>query len=98
MDINQTRTLNYKIAKDNNDEKYMCPLQLDVIERCLILWTNKDDIVYSPFSGIGSEGYGALNLKRKFIGSELKESYYKQSVIFLNEIERNFENNINDLF
>ena len=98
MDINQTRTLNYRIAKDKDDEKHLCPLQLDAIERCLILWSNKEDIVYSPFCGIGSEGYASLNLKRKFIGSELKESYYKKSVEFLSEIEQSSKNNLNDLF
>jgi len=76
MDINQTRTLNAKLARDNEDERHMCPLQLDVIERCLELWTNPGDTVLSPFAGIGSEGYCALKMGRKFIGTELKTSYY----------------------
>ena len=76
MDINPSRTLQYRCARDNNDERHICPLQLDVIERAVELWSAKDDIVFSPFSGIGSEGYTALKMGRRFIGSELKESYY----------------------
>ena len=76
-DINQGRTLNKLPARDENDEKHMCPLQLDVIERCIHLWTNKDDLVFSPFTGIGSEGYCAVRMGRRFIGSELKRSYWE---------------------
>lgn len=76
-DINQSRTLNKLPARDENDEKHMCPLQLDVIERCIHLWTNPGDLVFSPFTGIGSEGYCAVKMGRRFIGSELKESYWK---------------------
>jgi len=76
MDIRQTRTLNEKLARENNDERHMCPLQLDVIERCLELWTNPGDLVLSPFAGIGSEGYCSLQMGRKFIGTELKKSYF----------------------
>lgn len=75
-DINQGRTLNKMPARDENDEKHMCPLQLDVIERCIHLWTNKDDVVFSPFTGIGSEGYCAIKMGRKFIGTELKPQYF----------------------
>lgn len=75
-DINQSRTLNKLPARDENDEKHMCPLQLDVIERCIHLWTNPNDLVFSPFTGIGSEGYCAVKMGRRFIGSELKESYW----------------------
>ncbi len=77
MDINQTRVLNYQVARDGQDEKHICPLQLDVIERCIALWSNPGDIVYSPFTGIGSEGYCAVKMGRKFVGCELKESYYR---------------------
>lgn len=77
MDINQTRTLQFQNARDNNDERHICPLQLDVIERAMQLWTADDDVVFSPFTGIGSEGYVALQMGRKFIGTELKESYFK---------------------
>ena len=75
-DINQGRTLNKLPARDENDEKHMCPLQLDVIERCIHLWTNKDDLVFSPFTGIGSEGYTAIKMGRRFVGTELKPQYW----------------------
>ena len=79
MDIQQTRVLNVRSARDAQDEKHLCPLQLDVIERAVTLWSNPGDLVYSPFTGIGSEGVGSLQLGRRFIGSELKESYFKQA-------------------
>jgi DNA modification methylase len=79
MDIRQTNVLNVRAARCPSDEKHLCPLQLDVIERAVTLWSNPGDLVYSPFAGIGSEGVGALTLNRRFIGSELKESYFKQS-------------------
>ena len=79
MTVDQGRVLNRDGARDNNDERHICPLQLDVIERAIELWSNEGDTVYSPFTGIGSEGVGALSLDRKFIGSELKESYFKQA-------------------
>jgi len=79
MDIQQTNTLNVRMAKENKDEKHLCPLQLDLIERALILWSNPGDVVLSPFMGIGSEGFMSTKLKRKFIGVELKESYWKQA-------------------
>lgn len=75
-DINQGRTLNKLPARDENDEKHMCPLQLDVIERCIHLWTNRGDLVFSPFTGIGSEGYCAVKMGRRFIGTELKPQYW----------------------
>jgi DNA modification methylase len=78
MDINQTNTLNVRIAKENKDEKHLCPLQLDLIERALVLWSNPGDVVLSPFMGIGSEGVVSLKLGRKFVGVELKESYWRQ--------------------
>lgn len=77
FDIDQGRTLNKLPARDENDEKHMCPLQLDVIERCIHLWTNKGDLVFSPFTGIGSEGYTAVKMGRKFIGTELKPIYWE---------------------
>jgi DNA modification methylase len=76
-DIDQGRTLNKLPARDENDEKHMCPLQLDVIERCIHLWTNAGDVVFSPFAGIGSEGYCAIKMGRKFIGTELKPQYWE---------------------
>lgn len=83
MTVDQGRVLNRDGARDNADEKHICPLQLDVIERGIELWSNPGDLVYSPFTGIGSEGYGALNLGRRFIGSELKESYFNQACLNL---------------
>ena len=76
-DINQSRTLNKLPARDDNDEKHMCPLQLDVIERCIHLWTNPGELVFSPFTGIGSEGYCAVKMGRRFIGAELKPQYWE---------------------
>jgi DNA modification methylase len=77
MDIDQTNVLNVEQARDDEDEKHMCPLQLDLIERSLTLWSNPGDVVLSPFAGIASEGVGALRISRKFVGVELKESYFK---------------------
>lgn len=80
MDINRTRVLNVEIARDDKDERHMCPLQLDVIERAVTLWSNPGDVVFSPFGGVGSEGVGSLQLGRRFLGVELKESYFKRAV------------------
>jgi len=80
MDIRQTRTLNYKVARERNDERHICPLQLDVIERGVTLWSKKGDLVLSPFAGIGSEGYCALKMGRRFIGIELKPAYFNVAV------------------
>lgn len=75
-DINQTKTLNVKLARDERDERHICPLQLDTIGRCLELWSNRGDTILSPYAGIGSEGYESLKMERKFIGIELKDSYF----------------------
>lgn len=80
MDINPSRTLNYRDGRDEDDERHICPLQLDVIERGLALWSKPGDLVFSPFTGIGSEGYCAVKAGRKFIGSELKKSYYELAI------------------
>lgn len=80
MDINPSNTLQKESAREEKDERHICPLQLDVIHRALDLWTNEGDTVLSPFAGIGSEGYEALRMGRKFIGVELKGSYYSQAV------------------
>lgn len=85
MDINPSDTLQYRSAREHDDERHICPLQLEVIRRGIALWTNPDDIVLSPFMGIGSEGYVALELGRKFVGIELKRSYYEQAVKNLSE-------------
>lgn len=88
FDINQTRVLNYQIAKDAADSKHICPLQLDVIERCIELWTNPGDVVYSPFAGVGSEGYEAVRKGRRFVGAELKEGYFRWAIRYLEEAEQ----------
>jgi DNA modification methylase len=80
MDINPSDTLQYMSAREHDDERHICPLQLEVIERGVMLWTNPGDIVLSPFMGIGSEGYVAVGMGRRFVGAELKASYFKQAV------------------
>lgn len=77
FDIRQSNTLNRKLAREKSDERHICPLQLDLIERLLFLWSIPGDVVFSPFTGIGSEGYVARTMSRKFIGSELKRSYFE---------------------
>jgi DNA modification methylase len=91
MDIDQGNTLSYMQARDSNDERHICPLQLDVIERCIELWSNPGDIVLSPFAGIGSEGYVAVTRGRRFIGVELKPSYYEVAVKNLRAAESESE-------
>lgn len=88
MDIQQTNVLNGKLAREDKDERHLCPLQLDLIERCIRLWSNPNDVVFSPFMGIGSEGWVALKAGRRFIGTELKSSYFKHAVRHLEEAER----------
>jgi hypothetical protein len=80
MDIRQSHTLNKTAAREESDEKHICPLQLDVIERCITLWSNPGDVVATPFMGIGSEVFQALRMGRRAIGCELKESYFRQAV------------------
>lgn len=80
MDINQTRTLQYRNARDEKDEVHISPLQLDVIERCIDLWSLPGETVLTPFLGIGSEVYCAVEMGRKGIGFELKPSYFAQAV------------------
>jgi hypothetical protein len=78
-DINPSETLQYQSAREERDERHVCPLQLEVIRRAVRLWSNPDDVVWSPFAGIGSEGYVALQEGRRFVGAELKRSYYEQA-------------------
>lgn len=87
MDINQTRTLQYRGGRDEKDEVHISPLQLDVIERCIDLWSAPGETVLTPFLGIGSEVYCAVEMGRKAIGMELKPSYFSQAVRNLNDLE-----------
>jgi DNA modification methylase len=79
MDINPSNTLQHRSARADEDERHICPLQLDVIERGLQMWSNEGDIVLSPFMGIASEGYMAIKHRRRFVGIELKDTYYEQA-------------------
>jgi DNA modification methylase len=78
-DIDPSDTLQFRSAREHDDERHICPLQLEVIRRCIDLWTNPGDVVLSPFAGIGSEGFVAIEEGRRFIGVELKRSYYEQA-------------------
>lgn len=86
-DIRMQRVLPYQDCKDPDDEKHVHPLQLDVIERAIVLRSNPGEIVLTPFAGVGSEVYGAVRLGRKAIGAELKPSYYRQMVANLNSVD-----------
>lgn len=86
MDVQQTNVLNAKISRKNG-EPHICPLQLDLIERCIELWSNPDDVVCDPFNGVGSTGYQALKQGRKYVGCELKPEYFKAAIEFLDEAE-----------
>lgn len=97
-DINQSDTLNGKLAREDQDERHVAPLQLPVIERCVELWTNPNDIVLDPFSGIGSTGYQSILMGRRYIGIELKESYYNLSVKNLQAAEAQKELQPTSLF
>ena len=94
MDINPSNTLQRTSAREEKDEKHICPLQLDVIKRGINLWTNPNDIVFTPFMGIGSEVYQALKMGRRGIGIELKESYYNQAVINCENAEKSADNSL----
>ncbi len=85
--IRETDVLNVRVARENGDERHIAPLQLGVIERAVKLWSNPGDLVFSPFAGIGSEGYVALQHGRRFVGVELKPSYFKTAARNLTEAE-----------
>jgi len=80
MDIRPGDTLNFRAAREEQDERHICPLQLEVIRRAIRMWTRPNDLVLSPFAGIGSEGYIAIEKERRFCGIELKQSYFQQAV------------------
>ena len=98
MDINQTNVLPYAGGREEKDERHICPLQLDVIERCIELWSNPGDLVLSPFTGVGSEGYVAVKKGRRFQGFELKESYFNQAKLNIRRAEEESKYKQNDLF
>lgn len=85
--INPSNTLQHRSAREHDDERHICPLQLGVIRRSIRLWSSPDDVVWSPFAGIGSEGYVALQEGRRFVGAELKKSYYEQACRNLREAQ-----------
>jgi DNA modification methylase len=87
MTVQQGNVLNGRMAKGQEDERHICPLQLDVIERCLRLYSNPGDLVLDPFNGIGSTGYKALEMHRRYLGIELKPEYAAQAAKFLTEAE-----------
>jgi DNA modification methylase len=88
-DINYSNTLNFREAREQEDERHICPLQLETIERAIHLWSNEGDTVLTPFMGIGSEAYQAIRMKRKSIGFELKESYFDAAVRNVQAAEQN---------
>lgn len=91
-DINPSDTLQRESARHEEDSKHICPLQLTVIRRAIELWTNLGDVILSPFAGIGSEGYVAIQEGRRFIGAELKDTYYRQCVANLdNAVSSRYE-------
>jgi len=95
MDINPNDTLQYKSAREEQDERHICPLQLQVIQRGIELWSNPGDTVLTPFMGIGSEAYMAVKMGRRAVGVELKDSYYRQAV---RNVRNALENMQTDLF
>lgn len=95
-DIVQSDTLSFRVAREEHDERHISPLQLTPVRRCIDLWTNPGDVVFSPFAGIGTAGYVAVEMGRKFVGAELKPSYYRQAVVNLQTAER--ERGRTDLF
>lgn len=88
LGIKETNTLNARAGRDEKDERHICPLQLDFIERCMRLWSNPGEMVLSPFAGIGSEGYMAVKHGRRFTGVELKPSYWRTACQNLEDLER----------
>lgn len=86
--IRETDTLNERVARDDADERHICPLQLPLIERCVRLWSNPGETVVSPFAGIGSEGVVSVRLGRRFVGCELKASYWRTAVENLRQVEQ----------
>lgn len=97
MDVDFTRTLNYRDARVEDDEKHVCPFSLDIVERAIQLWSNPGDVVLDPFTGIGSTGWAAIRAGRKFIGAELKPSYFAQAVKNIRDAVDNRQTSLLDL-
>lgn len=97
MDINPNDTLQYRSAREDEDERHICPLQLPVIERAIELWTNPGDTVLTPFLGIGSEAYTAVKMGRRTVGVELKDSYYRQAVANVRSVAEKTQPDVFDL-
>ena len=89
-DIREGNCLEYKTSKDDEDEKHVTPTQLDVIDRLIELYSNEGETIFTPFMGCGTEVYSAVSMNRKAIGVELKDSYYKQSILNLNSVDKRF--------
>ena len=89
-DLPATDVLNVKSSRDSEAEKHLCPMPLNISQRAVHLWSAPGDVVLSPFMGVGSEGWSALKLRRKFIGFELKEAYWKTAVLNLGDAEASF--------
>jgi DNA modification methylase len=96
-DIRIDNVLPFRDSREDDDEKHVHPLQLDVIDRCVSLWSNPGDVVLTPFMGVGSEVYSPVSLGRKAIGIELKESYYKQAIINVKEASKRFKQKENQI-
>lgn len=88
-DIHQGDTLSFRVARAEHDERHISPLQLTPVRRCVDLWSNPGDVVFSPFAGIGTAGYVAVEMGRRFVGAELKDSYYQQALANLQTAEKN---------
>lgn len=89
--IRETEVLDVRGARENDDERHLCPLQLPVIDRCVRLWSNEGETVLSPFAGIGSEGVGALRAGRRFVGVELKQAYFRVATRNLRKVDAEAE-------
>ncbi len=98
MDINPNDTIQYRAGREDEDERHICPLQLEVIRRALRMWSNPGDLILSPFAGIGSEGYVAIEEGRSFVGAELKRSYWEQAIKNLQSAEPHAKGRTADLF
>lgn len=98
MDIRSSRTLNYRGGRDDDDERHICPMALDIIERGIELWSNPGDIVFDPFGGIGSTVRSAVNMRRKGISTELKPSYFTMSVNNMEGLRQFVDNRTFEIF